>query len=249
MSEHSVEKIVVASNINNVGMSATVTKALFPYSIVINEDFDILQIGQNMAKVLRKAEDEILGSRVMDVLEITQPLHAEWNWDWLRKLEDQTFQVDPVIAESDCNVLFKASIILVADNPVKAMLIMAPDASNLNDLMKMGLTLSDLPVHGDYRDAVFLREHLSSQMNNALKMEAQQKFGSREAAPRIVASATCSGWLARWKAGGTTFAPERNRVLLRHCRFHQHLQADLPVGRDYDVKSTLLCHGLLGLEV
>ena len=180
MSEHSVEKIVVTSNINNVGMSATVTKALFPYSIVINEDFDILQIGQNMAKVLRKAEDEILGSRVMDVLEITQPLHAEWNWDWLRKLEDQTFQVDPVIAESDCNVLFKASIILVADNPVKAMLIMAPDASNLNDLMKMGLTLSDLPVHGDYRDAVFLREHLSSQMNNALKMEKLSKNLARE---------------------------------------------------------------------
>jgi len=60
------------------------------------------------------------------------------------------------------------------------MLIMSPEASNLEDLMKMELTLSDLPVHGDYRDAVFLREHLSSQMNNALKMEKLSKSLTRE---------------------------------------------------------------------
>jgi class 3 adenylate cyclase len=57
---------------------------------------------------------------------------------------------------------------------------MAPDAGNLDELMEMNLTLSDLPVHGDYRDAVFLREHLSSQMNSALKMEKLSKSLARE---------------------------------------------------------------------
>jgi len=67
---------------------------------------------------------------------------------------------------------FKASVVITEEgNSNQAMLIMTPDAKNLDELRDMNLTLSDLPVHDAHRDAVFLREHLSTQMNNALKME------------------------------------------------------------------------------
>ena len=178
--EASKEPIVVSTEVNNVGLSPALTRVMFPYSIVIDESFVILQVGQNLSKVLKKPDHKILGSQVKDHFEITKPLDVQWNWDWLRKLEDQTFQVDPDVGNSDCNVLFKATIILVSDSPAKAMIIMNPDATNLEALMKMDLTLSDLPVHGDYRDAVFLREHLSSQMNNALSMEKLSKSLARE---------------------------------------------------------------------
>jgi len=41
----------------------------------------------------------------------------------------------------------------------------------LEELRKMKLTLSDLSVHGAHRDAIFLREHLSTHMKNALQLE------------------------------------------------------------------------------
>jgi Haem-NO-binding/Heme NO binding associated/Adenylate and Guanylate cyclase catalytic domain len=180
LSYDEVAEVAVTTTVNNVGLSASVTRALFPYSMVIDEDFYIIQVGQNMAKVLKKAEGEILGNKVMNFLEITKPLDVAWDWEWLRKLQDQSFQVDTAVWGSDFKMLFKASIVLVSDSPTQAMLIMSPDASDLLCLMKMGLTLSDLPVHGDYRDAVFLREHLSSQMNNALNMEKLSKSLARE---------------------------------------------------------------------
>ena len=58
---------------------------------------------------------------------------------------------------------------------------MNPDANSLEQLRNMRLTLSDLPVHGAYRDAIFLREHLSTQMKNSLQLEKSAfatKFGS-----------------------------------------------------------------------
>ena len=55
------------------------------------------------------------------------------------------------------------------------MLVICPEANNLEELKEMNLTMSDLPAHGAYRDAIFLREHLSMQFNNALKMEKLSK--------------------------------------------------------------------------
>ena len=55
------------------------------------------------------------------------------------------------------------------------MLVLCPQANNLEELRDMNLTMTDLPAHGAYRDAIFLREHLSKQLNNALKMEKLSK--------------------------------------------------------------------------
>lgn len=91
---------------------------------------------------------------------------------------NRTFELEPCL-ESDEDlsfVRFKASVVITREaSPSQAMLIMSPDANSLNDLRNMNMTLSDLPVHGAHRDAVFLREHLSTQMNNALRMEKLTK--------------------------------------------------------------------------
>jgi hypothetical protein len=180
-SQEELALVVSTKTVNGVGLSSAVTKALFPYSVVIDEDFSILQVGQNISKALQISEEEIFQSHINDVLEITKPMNVEWNWEWMRKLEDQSFQLEPILGDGNHNsILFKASIVLISNNPTRAMLIMSPDAQNLGELMDMNLTPSDLPVHGDYRDAVILREHLSSQMNNALKMEKLSKSLQRE---------------------------------------------------------------------
>jgi class 3 adenylate cyclase len=165
-----------------IGLSATVTKKLFPYHIIMDEAFQIVQVGQDLAQVLKCSDDELIGMDIADVLEITKPKSvSSWDWNWLRRLEDQSFNVEPVLHNTQHLCLsFKTSVVLISDFPTQAMLIMAPDAGNLEALMEMNLTLSDLPVHGEYRDAVFLREHLSSQMNSTLKMEKLSKSLARE---------------------------------------------------------------------
>jgi len=91
----------------------------------------------------------------------------------MRKLEDQEFILSCLLDSAPPNVTFKGT--LVSTNPGEAMLVLCPQANNLEELREMNLTMTDLPAHGAYRDAIFLREHLSKQLNNALKMEKLSK--------------------------------------------------------------------------
>ena len=163
------------------GLSPAVTQKLFPYHVMINYDFEITQIGKNLPRLIGKGERDIVGTPVDQLLRIAKPLGAVWKWDWLRKLEDQSFSVELTDEEMDF-VRFKASVVLTSEHRIEAMIVLSPDANNLNELRDMRLTLSDLPAHGAYRDAVFLREHLSTQMNNALKMEKLSRNLEREKA-------------------------------------------------------------------
>jgi class 3 adenylate cyclase len=170
-----------------VGLSATTTKMLFPFHVILGRDFTVKQVGKDIPRVLQLSEDDLVGKHIGDSLKVTLPMGASWSWDWLRKLEDQSFTVKPVRDteededdEDAVKLIFKASAVLISDHPIEAMLIMTPDANNLSELRHMKLTLSDLPVHGAHRDAVFLREHLSTQMNNALKMEKLSRSLKKE---------------------------------------------------------------------
>ena len=163
-------------------LSAEITQKIFPYHVMVNYNFDITQVGTNLPRLLSKESDrELIGSPVADILKIAKPIGATWEWDWLRKLEDQTFTVE--LADEDLEyVRFKASVVRTSESRVEAMLVLSPDANSLDELRDMRLTLSDLPAHGAYRDAVFLREHLSTQMNNALRMEKLSRNLKREKA-------------------------------------------------------------------
>ena len=163
-------------------LSSEVTRKIFPYHVMVNYNFDITQVGIGLPRLFSNVSElDLIGVPVRDVLKITRPMGATWEWDWLRKLEDQSFTVE--LADEDLNdVRFKASVVHTSESRVEAMLVLSPDANNLDELRDMRLTLSDLPAHGAYRDAVFLREHLSTQMNNALKMEKLSRSLKREKA-------------------------------------------------------------------
>jgi class 3 adenylate cyclase len=151
------------------GLSAAATQKLFPYHIVLDSDFYITQVGPDLPRVLGTTESILYGYEIDEVFEFVKPKPAKWTRSWLRKLEDQEFVLESTLTSSQEDAFFKGT--LVALNPGEVMLILCPDAKNLDELRGMQLTLNDLPVHGAYRDAIFLREHLSRQMNNALKME------------------------------------------------------------------------------
>ncbi|GAX11644.1 guanylate cyclase soluble subunit beta [Fistulifera solaris] len=164
----------------NGGLSARVTKKLFPYHITLGPDLCILQVGKALPKLLNVYEDDLLGMPASQIFEIQKPAAAVWSSSWLRKLEDQSLTVKPTMSAAQ-KLVFKGSAVRLNDRKAADwIVILCPDANNLDELRDMELTLSDLPVHGSHRDAVFLREHLSSQMNDALKMEKLSKSLQKE---------------------------------------------------------------------
>ncbi|KAG7344856.1 adenylate and guanylate cyclase catalytic domain containing protein [Nitzschia inconspicua] len=158
------------------GLSASAVKTIFPYHVLIDSDFCIRQVGRELPKVLGASESKLCESEVDDIFEFVKPKPAKWTRSWLRKLQDQEFVLRCTLKSMPNDIVFKGTWMSSAGpNGVDALLVLCPDAKNLDELRQMNLTLSDLPAHGAYRDAVFLREHLSQQMNNALQMEKLSK--------------------------------------------------------------------------
>lgn len=158
------------------GLSGEITAKLFPYHIRIDEEFSICGYGNSLYKIID--DDDLLGQSVCDILQITSPLTAQWTSTWMRKLENQAFKV--TIREAETNegasdVRFNASLIQVKSSPIQIMIMMNPDVNKLQDLKNLNLTLSDLPIHGSVRESLFLGEHLSSQMNNTIKLEKMKQ--------------------------------------------------------------------------
>jgi class 3 adenylate cyclase len=170
----------ITSNTATAGLSIAMTRKLFPYHITLSKHFVILDVGEDLPKILDVPNTELVGRLIEDVFLISKPDSAKWTKGWLRRLEGQTITLDSLVAQGS-TMRFAGSVVTMIDSiDAKWMLILAPDASNLTELRGIGLTLSDLPAHGCYRDAVFLREHLSSQMQDALKMEKLSKSLQRE---------------------------------------------------------------------
>jgi class 3 adenylate cyclase len=163
-------------NVERGGISASAVRTIFPYHVLIDQDFCIRQVGNELPKVLGTTESILYEHEIDDIFEFVKPKPAKWTRSWLRKLLDQEFVLECSLDSMPSDILFKGTWIPSAGpNGVDAFLILCPDAKNLEELREMSLTLSDLPAHGAYRDAVFLREHLSRQMNNALQMEKLSK--------------------------------------------------------------------------
>jgi len=165
---------------DGVGLSSDITKTIQPYHVVFDQEFNIVQVGNSLPNVLKMSEDDLVGQCVTDILEVTKPMGMDWNWNWLNMVEDQAFEVEPIVDSASSLLKFQTTVVHVSHFPPMAMLLMTPQANNLGDLREMHLTLSDLPVHGAHRDAIFLREHMSAQLNQALRMEKLSKSLERE---------------------------------------------------------------------
>ena len=73
----------------------------------------------------------------------------------------------------DSILRFKAAKVRLSPNQV--LFTLAPEARNVKELNLMGLTLSDLPLSGSQRDAVFLGEHVTQEANKAHKLDKLSK--------------------------------------------------------------------------
>jgi class 3 adenylate cyclase len=124
--------------------------------------------------------------------------------------EHESFRVVPA-PETDAFELlcFKANVVHVDtathDSPSsqQAMINMVPDASTVTELLDMDLTTSDMPVHGDYREALELRERLEEKTGKA--QELQEKLEEKKSMYKFERS---------WATTGLSKALQKEKELL-----------------------------------
>ena len=174
------------------GMDMKQLKSVLNFHIIVDDDFTILQVGNDLPMLMQEDESHFLGNHIGKILDITQPgLGSSWEWSSLRKLAEQHFFLAPVssgslrkrVSMADAHVKLKAAMISISNKEV--MFALAPDANNVADLRNMGLTLTDLPIHSCQRDSIFLGEHIVQESSKAhtldklsKKMEHEKKLSN-----------------------------------------------------------------------
>eukprot|EP00559_Dactyliosolen_fragilissimus_P009842 CAMPEP_0184855690 /NCGR_PEP_ID=MMETSP0580-20130426/842_1 /TAXON_ID=1118495 /ORGANISM="Dactyliosolen fragilissimus" /LENGTH=695 /DNA_ID=CAMNT_0027350255 /DNA_START=61 /DNA_END=2148 /DNA_ORIENTATION=- len=195
---------------SQVSLSADKVKECFPYHVVLNDEFVIIQVGNNLSKLLNNRP--LVGCAIKDILYITRPVMGEWNFQFLQKIQDQTFFIEPVLDDEEKKnnfVKLKGNVINLQDSPMQIMLVLSPDAKNVLELRDMDLTMSDLPLQSFQRDAVFLGEHISSEVRSAHMLD---KLSKKLAVERNLSNTLLYSMLPKHVADslrqGKTYEPE-----------------------------------------
>jgi len=168
------------------GLPSVKVRSVFPYHVMVDKDFTIVQVGKALPDMLLRDYDDLVGLHVGAVLKISKPILAGFDWPILQRLADQKFFLSPVPFDDEKtgarieahDVKFKGNLIKTSNGG--AMFVLSPDADNITELTRMGLTMSDLPLHSFQRDVVFLGEHIASEVRTAHKLDRLSKKLDRE---------------------------------------------------------------------
>jgi len=165
------------------GLSLKSMKHIFPFHVLVDREFCVIQVGEKLPKLLEKDAGLLKGKHIQELVQITRPvMGSSWDWKSLNKLCDQNFFLTPTsktaslhkkVSMADSIVRFKASMFQVSTD--KVMFALTPDASNVSELNNMGLTLSDLPLSSCQRDAIFLGEYVAQEADKAHKLDKLSK--------------------------------------------------------------------------
>ena len=151
----------------SIPLSGDLVKQVFPYHIVIDENFYIIQVGNSLHLLMDSAF--IIGKCISDLFTITGPIPSfgeKWEWKNLDKMKEKTVFLEGLHTNSFLQKpKIKGSIIELSKSPErKVLLALSPNVKNLSELEGMNLSMQDLPVHSCQRDAVLLGEHSKSEV-------------------------------------------------------------------------------------
>lgn len=147
-------------------MSNQIMKNIFPFHLILNDKFTILQHGKDLPRLISNNNERLLQKSAKDIFQIKRPSLGSWDWSVLNRLRDQTFYL-----QSGEGVHLKAHFIPLSQEPKHVFVSLAPDAKNVKQLQDMKLNMNDLPVHSFQRDVIFLGEHLLSGIRSTHKLD------------------------------------------------------------------------------
>jgi len=159
--------LVAPAHPPSIPMSGDLVKEVFPYHVVIDEDFQIVQIGNSLSQLMENVD--LIGKCISDVFVITGPIPSfgeKWDWTLLDKMKGKIIFFEGISENSwHQTPKLKGSIIELYRTPRRQVLFtLSPNVKNLSELESMNLSMRDLPIHSCQRDAVLLGEHSKSEV-------------------------------------------------------------------------------------
>jgi len=168
----------------SIPLSGDLVKEVFPYHIVIDEDFQIIQIGNSLSRIM--GNRELVGRCISDIFVITGPMPSfgrKWEWALLDKMKEKVFLEGIHENSLHQKPKIKGSIIELTKTPQRqVLLLLSPNVKNLSELESMNLSMIDLPIHSCQRDAVLLGEHSKSEvkLTNHLDLRHRELIDTME---------------------------------------------------------------------
>jgi signal transduction histidine kinase/CheY-like chemotaxis protein len=189
-SDSSQDCLKPAANKDVLGLTLSNLQTVFPFHVLVDRDFVVLQVGNSLPSSLNRSSKELTGQKIGDILEISRPvLGSAWDWKALSKLADQHFFLAPLshqegprtlhtkVSMVDSAIHFKGSMIKIAGD--KVMFVLCPNVRNVGELNQMGLKMSDLSL--SQRDAVFLGEYITQEVEKAHELDKLRiQYGTRD---------------------------------------------------------------------
>lgn len=177
-----------ATSSADIGLSGIITKTLFPYHVIVDCEFNIQQVGNQIPKVLQATLSLLIGQNIAKYFSIKRRqkgTDSGWNWQQLCWQEGQSFQVETAthLSPSTASPMsFKTTVIQLSNDassesvssssPPLIMLILNPEFADLADIGEHGFSLSDISVHNSaHRELILAREHLQSLQERQTCME------------------------------------------------------------------------------
>lgn len=157
-----------SANPPQISLSGDVVKEIFPFHLIVDENFRILQVGNSLSLLID--DENLLGQAISDVFTVTGPIPVlgKWEWSVLDKMKDKTVFLEGVQMNPSTQkrAKVKGTIIEVSRAPSRRRVMFAlfPNVKNLSELDSMNLSMADLPLHSCQRDAVLLGEHSKSEV-------------------------------------------------------------------------------------
>lgn len=159
-------------------LPATLFKEVFPYHIVLDREFKVLQLGNKLNfNVSNKSEGNV-GVHVEKMCTIISPKFCPWDWDAiLRSNKDQTFHLETIPNEENNFRKFPLSGRCIPCNSkiesthtsFTAIFLLNLRVSTVEELSECGLTLSDIPHYTVQRELIFACEHLRAELESTRK--------------------------------------------------------------------------------
>lgn len=152
-------------SLQGVSLPAEVVKDVFPYHVVLDVDFCIIQVGNNLETLVKQSG--LVGRFVNEIMTVTSPISMiHWDWTILEKMKDKTMFLETVSGPSSNEKRkLKGTIIEVSKSPKQVMLALVPNVKNLAELEDANLSMADLPLHSCQRETVLFGEHSKSEVN------------------------------------------------------------------------------------
>lgn len=164
------------SSSNGYSIGATSFKRIFPFHVVVNQQMQIVQIGNKLAEIFDKNEVKILGMPISEIFSLAVSDKYPWSWPGLRKLQYNSITLHSVLSHLKLKLTGEVTILDdYGEELTTAALLVSPVVSDLVDLMKLQLKVSDLPRHSFQRDVLQMEEHLKTELNNTVRMTQLSK--------------------------------------------------------------------------